>query len=118
MFTPRARESFHTVHSRSIAVVLLLALLAVGGFAAVRELTRAAPQKPVPTIVVDPDGSAQRDGAGERHARGDGRPTRAERARERERRRERARKRREARERRGGFDPPPTSLPQPEPPVT
>jgi hypothetical protein len=100
MFPPRARESFHTVHARSIAIAMTLMLLAVGGVLAVRELTRPAPQQPVPTIVVDP-GRAERDGAGERRARREARERRErrerrEQLRRREHRRERARERREA----------------------
>jgi hypothetical protein len=53
MFPPQAGESFHIVHTRSIAVVLLLALVAAAGVLAVRELTRPAPLQPVPTIDVD-----------------------------------------------------------------
>jgi hypothetical protein len=97
MFPPRARESFHTVHARSIAIAMTLMLLAVGGVFAVRELTRPAPHKPVPTIVVDP-GGGKRDGGGERRARREARERRErrEQLRRREQRRERARERREA----------------------
>jgi hypothetical protein len=41
------------VHTRSIAVVLLLALVAAAGVLAVRELTRPAPLQSVPPIDVD-----------------------------------------------------------------
>jgi hypothetical protein len=110
------------VRVRSMVLVLALVLLAFGGFATVRELTKAAPLKPVPTITVNPhardasapDGDSRRTQREARERRAE-RARARERARERERKRERARKRREERARRGGFDPPPANLPDPQP---
>jgi hypothetical protein len=79
---------------RSIALVVTLALLAVGGIAAVRELTKPVPPLRVPMLVIDPKAGSDRpkpDGAAVRRERRE--------LRRRARERRQARELREARER-------------------
>jgi hypothetical protein len=93
---------------RTIVVVLSLGLLAFGGFAAVRELTKPTPPTRVPAIEIDPEAGAEDlelDAAGRRELR--------------ERRRKRELRRQEAAARRGSSNPAPAA-PQPTaaPPAT
>src|SRR5688572_14258625 len=108
MLAPPAHASVSHVSARTAAVALALMLVAVGGYAGVRELTRPAADQRVAPIKVDPDaGEPPEPRRGERKTLRERRAARKRRA-ERERReaRERAR-RREERERRGGFAPAP-----------
>ena len=68
---------------RSVVVVVVLGLLACGGFVAVRELTKPTPPIRVPAIDIDPEAGAENL-----------EPDAAERRAPRERRRERERERR------------------------
>lgn len=79
---------------RSLAVVLVLALLAAAGIAGVRELTREPMRRVVLPIRLDPNPGAET--AAPKQAK----------------RRERKTRRSRDRERRGGFDPPPSTRPQ------
>jgi hypothetical protein len=82
---------------RSLVVVLVLAVLAAGGVAAVRELTKPTPPVRVPPIDIDPEAGAE---------------TPAPDAAERRVQRARERRRREAAARRDGADTAPAA-PQP-----